>query len=88
MQKLQRSNLFVGPNKPYKTIQAAIDAASDFAQIDIVPGIYQETLVIMKSGLKIQSEGGRGKKNQDEDVIIMPMTGPCIFIDIPPEERC
>jgi hypothetical protein len=42
----------------------------------------------MKSGLKIQSEGGRGKKNQDEDVIIMPMTGPCIFIDIPPEERC
>ena len=30
VKKLMRSNLFVGPNKPFKTIQSAIDAASDY----------------------------------------------------------
>ena len=53
-----------------------------------MPGVYRENLVILKSGLKIQPEGGIGKKKDEDKVIIMPITGPAIFIDIPPEERC
>ena len=34
--------------------------------------------------IKIQPEGGsRGKKNVNNDVVLMSETGPTIFIDIP-----
>ena len=82
-----RQNLFVGPNKPYKTIQSAIDAASDYDQIDIVPGLYEENIVIRKNGLKLQPDE-RGKKSNDDDVIIMAVTGPAILVDIKPDELC
>ena len=53
-----------------------------------MPGIYRENLIIVRAGLKIQPEGGMGKKNLEDKVILMPTTGPAIFINIPKEDRC
>lgn len=46
-------------NKPYKTIQAAIDAAPNFTTLVVSPGTYAENLSISgKSGLALRGEGG------------------------------
>ena len=64
------ATLKVGSGQPYPTIQSAVDAAKSGDLIVVMPGTYQESVVIDKSGLTI-----RGALNQALPVVVPPPAG-------------
>ena len=77
------SNQFVVDSKfgPYKSIQAAINAAPQNSIIKIGKGIYNENIIIRKNGLKIQPRDEIG------DIILVASKGACILVDLQQDEK-
>ena len=48
------------PNADFTSIQAAVDAAPPDATIQVCAGIYHESVIITKDGLKLLVKGPRG----------------------------
>ena len=58
LQAAAQNILRVGPQHPYKTIQAAIDAAKDFDTVLVAPGKYLENIYSSKGNVTVRSEQG------------------------------
>ncbi len=64
------ATLNVGSGQPYLTIQSAVDAAKSGDLIVVMPGTYQESVVINKNGLTI-----RGALNKALPIVVPPSSG-------------
>ncbi len=58
LQAAAQNILRVGPKHPYRTIQAAINAAKEFDTVLVAPGKYLENLDINKNNVTVRSEMG------------------------------
>ena len=67
------STLEVGWDKPYKTIQAAVDDAQEGDTILVYPGFYPESVTITKSNLTLIAS------QEDQGVTVEPIKRPAGF---------
>jgi hypothetical protein len=67
-----------------KTLAEAIELAEPGTVIKLNEGRYRESIKITKPGLRIEPR----MKNKDEAVYLLGEEGPCITIDLKPNETC
>ena len=69
------NEIIVGPEREYKTIQSAVDAAKGKTIIKVEPGIYRETIQIKaKKDIELTSY------DTNDQAIILSENSPCISI--------
>jgi len=74
----QEPDITVGPDSVYTTIQAGVNAAKAGDAIKILPGVYNESVIIDKPGVMLYFAGSNlndiliGKSESDADASILP----------------
>lgn len=80
-----RSLIIVGEkDADVATLREAVEIAQPGSVIKINEGRYRETVKITKPGLRIEARN----KDKDKAVYVLGEEGPCITIDLKPNENC
>lgn len=81
-----RTLIIVGEGKDcdFKTLSEAVENAEPGSIIKISEGTYRDTIKITKPGLRIEPRN----KQKDKAVYVLGEEGPCITIDLKPNETC